>query len=221
MNDSNIAFQEAAADGDLETMVRLRHDIDIEYGDQGGYTALHHAVIVNSYSVVERLLDMGANINSKNRFQNTPLALCDDSRIPIARLLIQMGANIESVCEYGNTPFAIACMNLNHNLASLLLESGANVNHVNANRQTVLMICVFSATGDDDDLLIINFLLYQGTASIHVADDTHGSLLQYAATNVSDQGFLTIQALINMGLVGKKKELQTILRLFRSHGIKM
>jgi death-associated protein kinase len=161
------------------------------------------------YSTVELLLDMGANINSKTRFQNTPLTLCDDNRIPIARLLIERGVDIESVCEYGNTPFAIACMNLNHNLASLLLESGTDVNHVDKEHVTPLMVSASSSRHQP----IMNLLLYQATANIHAVDRAHCSLLEYAM-KISAHGFLTVQALINMGMMCEKKELQMILPFF-------
>jgi ankyrin repeat protein len=212
MNDSNIAFLQAAEYGDHETMIRLRHHVDIEYVDDCGYSALHYAVMGNHYSTVELLLDMGANINSKTYYQNTPLTFCDDRRIPIARLLIQMGADIDGLCEYKDTSFSNACLMLNHKLATLLLEFGADVNHADMNQKTALMRSVSTMDGDRS-LPIVNLLLYEGTASIHAVDAAQCSLLEYAALNVD--GFPTIQALVNMGLVCEKKELETLLCFFR------
>ena len=70
---------------------------DLEARGDGGWTALHVAAFYNQVQVVQRLLQLGARVNSKASWGNTPLheAACRGS-VDAARVLMQHSASIET-----------------------------------------------------------------------------------------------------------------------------
>ena len=126
--------------------------IEVNLGDDGGFTALHKATISGSTDSVKLLLaDRRVDINCKNSFNETPLIiaasiagsfdivklLLDDNRVDVncAALTIPCGPLF--------TPLMYATMHSNFEAAKLLLDDPrVDVNWMNNSRMSALHVSV-------------------------------------------------------------------------------
>lgn len=93
-----------------------------------GITPLHLAVQNQSESVVEVLLNKGANPNSLNEYQLSPLMkAAQKNNTKIIQLLLDFNANIEERNVEGKTPLWLAAKSNSTEAAKLLIDSGAKV----------------------------------------------------------------------------------------------
>ena len=138
----------------------------------GGTTPLMWAVSERHYNVVQLLLEHGADVNAKSNFVpsasgrgfegTAPVAPEADQAIeefasgwmtPLmfaareddlesAHILIQKGADVNAVSADGKDALSLALFNGSYDVASLLIDSHANVNHADAQRFTPLFWAV-------------------------------------------------------------------------------
>lgn len=75
---------------------------------------------------VKELLDKGANVNAKTRYNQTPLFFaCDRGSIELIQLLIDRGADVNAKDNFYNaTPMTWAMMKKNKDVIRLLVEKG-------------------------------------------------------------------------------------------------
>ena len=77
-----IAGTNAAADGDLEAIIRLNVlGVDLNHGDYDDRTALHLASATGHLDVVKYLVEQGVNVNPYDRWGSTPLNDAQDQEI--------------------------------------------------------------------------------------------------------------------------------------------
>lgn len=78
---------------------------------------------------VKRLLDEGANVNARTRYDSTPLFFaCDRGHIEIVRLLIERGANLNVKDNFYNaTALGWAMSKKHEGIVELLVEKGVDV----------------------------------------------------------------------------------------------
>merc|ERR1719276_144362 len=88
--------------------------IDVNYKDRKGYTALHHACLNGHDSLVEGLVNHGANLQVLTPSQQTPLMLaCQQSlKSDSIKCLIHHGANVDAKDVNGNGPLHYASGNV-------------------------------------------------------------------------------------------------------------
>lgn len=73
---------------------------DINFQDQKGDTALHSAVA----GAAATLIDYGANVNARNKAQQTPLmTAASEANIPVVKTLLEQGSDVKAVDIRGNT----------------------------------------------------------------------------------------------------------------------
>jgi len=138
----------------------------------GGTTALMWAVSERHSDVVQLLLEHGAEVNAKSNFVPsasgrgfegtapvapkanqaieefasgwmTPLMFAArEDDLDSARILIQKGAEVNAVSADGKDALGLALFNGSYDVASLLIDSHANVNHADAQRFTPLFWAV-------------------------------------------------------------------------------
>ncbi|MFS0674737.1 ankyrin repeat domain-containing protein [Ornithinibacillus sp. 179-J 7C1 HS] len=128
----------------------------LEYIRQGASSdrALHLAAKENLDTIVEQLLQRGANPNSLDANQNTPLTLTTSTRV--ASLLINSGADIEHRNARNYNALVQAVYGHQTEMVKLLLESGADPNTTITpdNEFTVLWMAVKFDNQQIRDLLI-------------------------------------------------------------------
>lgn len=125
-----------------------------------GDTALHMAAAANQFSVVEKLVSMGADVSARNRRGAEPLHYAADGgpgspawRPPeqgqIISMLIRAGANPNAVDQSGVAPLHRAVRNRSAAAVAALLAGGADPNAPNGTGSTPLRLASAN-TGKSD-----------------------------------------------------------------------
>ena len=95
-----------------------------------GKTALILAIEQGNTSLMQELVQRGANVNQKNYMGNAPIGYAVISEDPnLVRQLISSGANVNTFNQYGSTPLIEAAYFNLPQIASLLINAGADRNH--------------------------------------------------------------------------------------------
>jgi TonB family protein len=90
----------------IRTLLRESEQVDIGSRDEAGWTALMYAVKAGHATIVEMLLEAGANVHSENDAGETALHLAArHGRPQAARLLLRHGADLTARDTEGRTPF--------------------------------------------------------------------------------------------------------------------
>jgi ankyrin repeat protein len=104
-------FARAFQRSDVETVKKMlsRDPRLLQYVDENGFTALHLAIIAESYELVQYLVEKGVPVNAEDTLGRTPLHFaCRMARLDIARFLLDHKATIKPD-DSGLTPLWIAC----------------------------------------------------------------------------------------------------------------
>lgn len=124
-----------------------------------GETDLTHHAARGDVAKVRSLLEKGADPNERNSTDWTALHRVATRGSPeMARLLKSFGANLEAEDSLRETPLITACRFENAVLVPVLLELGANVNHVGKEKHTAL----FYAISSMKDLSTVQILIAAG-----------------------------------------------------------
>ncbi|KAM0794815.1 ankyrin repeat-containing domain protein [Usnea florida] len=151
---------------------------DLECTKVWNGTPLNCAARYGHGSVVQVLLEKGANIESGPEYGTTPLmSAARGGHESIVRLLLEKGANIESGTDYSTTPLMSAGRDGHESIVRLLLEKGANIESGTKYGETPLM----SAARDGHES-IVRLLLDKG-ANIHAKDFREHTALFHAKDN--------------------------------------
>ncbi len=160
----------------------LQHDAETSVQDSSGATPLHEAVRYGHVDIANSLLEKGANVNARDNLGKTPIMLimpADTFRDTYA-LLVGYRADLTQKDMYGDTVLhAVAMMNLDEDIISLLINNGADIDARNKEGVTPLEIAV-----QKENIEIVRLLSQKG-ASIHT-QDTHGNSplsMAFASTN--------------------------------------
>ena len=147
---------------------------------QGGYygNPLQAAAMIVKESIVQMLLDHGAEVNSQGGYYGNALqAAAGSGSKPIVALLIQHGAQVEaSGGAYGNALQA-ASRNGHTDVVELLLEKGADVNGEGGPFGFALQ-----AAANNGHATLVKLLLEKG-AAVNAQGGAFGNALQAAALN--------------------------------------
>ena len=86
----------AAANGHTETVRTLlcMPEVDVNQSNNRGNTALHYAV-AQKHSVVQLLIDAGADVEAQNRLGRAPLhCACEIGELDIVQMLVEAGVDV-------------------------------------------------------------------------------------------------------------------------------
>ncbi|UCC71624.1 MAG: ankyrin repeat domain-containing protein [Gemmatimonadota bacterium] len=151
-------IHEAARQGDAAAVrALLDENADlVNSRDDGDATPLHYAAAGGSQEVADMLLARGAGVNAQNHSGETALhwAVIRNQRA-VAFLLVQNGADTELRENYGRTPLLwVARETGNVEIATLLIEAGADVNARDRAMDTPLGLAAWRGFEDLVDLLL-------------------------------------------------------------------
>jgi ankyrin repeat protein len=128
--DEGNQFQ-AAEEGDLASLKHLLTRDNVNERDGVHMAALHWAAENGHVSCVRWCLEMGADVNARDKDGWTPLfmaSLC--SKVDVVRVLLDAGANPDRATNFGHTPLHRAITDDRINVAQLLIDRGAKVSNV-------------------------------------------------------------------------------------------
>jgi len=166
-------------------------------------TALSMACQCNNSDLISLLLDYGADINSKNSNQWTPLHIaCQYSNLNIVKHLLKNNANVNEVDQNLNTPLYLVCQNGNTEIVNLLLKKRADVNSQNSLNWTPLHIACYNGKINVVETLLnnkakINLKTNEGKTPLHLACQNNDKklvsllLLHKADDNIKDKNLNT------------------------------
>lgn len=134
-------LREAAESGDTAACVRLvQSGVPVDAADEQGYTPLGYAVESRRLETVQKLLELGADVNHVDgRLGGTPLiytaarfgggghsVASAPTRNRIARLLLDRGADPNRAIKGGTTALHLEALDRNPELVKMLLAAGAD-----------------------------------------------------------------------------------------------
>jgi ankyrin repeat protein len=119
--------------GVLKLLLEPQYKADVNLPEAEAWTALHLAVEDDNSTVVEMLLDSGANVECRTNYGRTPLHLAAvNGNTQLARLLLDRGAYIEAKTRQGGTPLIVGLSTGHESVVRMLLEAGANARAADA-----------------------------------------------------------------------------------------
>jgi len=135
----------------------INNGVDINRKTTFDFTPLRMAAVTNHFNALKLLLDSGADPNIVSP-QTRCTLLQDisghDENLRMVEYLIDKGERLNTQDNYGNTPLMMACKANQTKIATLLINSGADVNYINNYSQKALD---FAMSMNNKDL--INLLL--------------------------------------------------------------
>uniref|UniRef100_A0A8C2M6S7 Ankyrin repeat and KH domain containing 1 n=1 Tax=Cricetulus griseus TaxID=10029 RepID=A0A8C2M6S7_CRIGR len=163
-NKGDITPLMAASSGGYLDIVKLLllHDADVNSQSATGNTALTYACAGGFIDIVKVLLNEGANIEDHNENGHTPLMeAASAGHVEVARVLLDhgaginthsnefkesaltlacyKGANVHATTATGDTALTYACENGHTDVADVLLQAGAHLEHESEGGRTPLM----------------------------------------------------------------------------------
>ncbi|KAH9047945.1 ankyrin repeat-containing domain protein [Lactarius deliciosus] len=148
-DDTLTPLHVASCNLDLELMrFLLDHGTNVNAKDNFGQTALYEVINTigdkdtfkqpkDRFSAVQLLVERGADVNARNKRQETPLHLASSLPEPqLVRMLLDRGADVHAICAWGRTPIDNLFVPRTRNyhwhrqdfsdVAQLLIERGAD-----------------------------------------------------------------------------------------------
>ncbi|XP_034085151.1 poly [ADP-ribose] polymerase tankyrase-1 isoform X2 [Gymnodraco acuticeps] len=154
-SDVDYRLLEAAKAGDLDTVKSLCTAQNVNCRDLEGRhsTPLHFAAGYNRVSVVEYLLQHGADVHAKDKGGLVPLHnACSYGHYEVAELLVRHGASVNVADLWKFTPLHEAAAKGKYEICKLLLKHGADPTKKNRDGNTPLDL-VKDGDTDIQDLL--------------------------------------------------------------------
>lgn len=136
---------------------------------------LHYAIAsFVSTKILERLIEMGAEVNATTPSEETPLHLAArQGDIDVVRFLVAAGANISIVAKRNYTPLVIACQYGRLEVVKFLVDGcSADVNEKNGSR-TPLMAAIAVTNASPE---VVDFLLSRGANPIEADENGFTSI---------------------------------------------
>src|SRR3990167_2341358 len=108
-------------------------------------------------SIVEMLIDKGANINHAKNNGVTPLFIAaENGHKDIVEIFINKGTDINRAQNQGVTPLLIAAQNGHNDIVKMLIKNGAHINQARNDGVTPLLIAAQNGHNDIVKMLIKN-----------------------------------------------------------------
>lgn len=172
----------ASENGDLALVHSiLATGVDIDAVDDRGRTAVMAATHGNHPSVVQALIEAGANIHIQDNMKDNPFLYAGaEGLLEILRLTIAAGADTKLVNRYGGSALIPAC---HHGYPDCVLEllttTDVDIDHVNNLGWTALIEAVILSDGGPVHQRIVQILVDHG-ADLSIGDNDGVTALEHA-----------------------------------------
>lgn len=146
VNPFMLACKKSKYNGLYDQLLELVNNVNVI--DTNGMSALSYACIGKNISVIDKLLDAGADCNSDS-YENSPLYISIVNNLDfVAKRLIDMDCAKDWVGKNGENVLGLLTTSkvCKHSLLRHALEKGVNINHKDLNGNTVLQLAVKSDT---------------------------------------------------------------------------
>ena len=191
--DNETALLIACMNGQNDAInVLLEAGADTNITETYGHTCLHIAVNANcGKQTVQAIIDHGADVNAINKYNETALLIaCMDGKIDAINVLLEAGADTNITEAYGHTCLHKAVnANCDEQTVQAIIDHGADVNAINKDNETALLIACMNGQND-----AINVLLEAGADTNITQTDGHTCLHKAVNANC---GKHTVQAIID------------------------
>lgn len=119
----------AACDGNMNQLDSLLQRMSVDSVSNNGSTALHAAAYCRQDEVFDYLIEKGANVNARNKYNDTPLLYAAQrEQVRMMKVMIEKGAEVNTLNEQGQSPLFIAVRSGNMEMFDLLIDGGADIN---------------------------------------------------------------------------------------------
>jgi len=143
--DNNTPLMKSVLDDDVESVRKILDggQVDVDKRNRYGWTALMHAARVNNATLVELLLQHGANVDARDDDGWTPLIRAAmKGSTAVIKVLLAHGADIDARNKSDWTALQWAVMKDRNEAARLLLQHGADVSIKNNSGWTARMLAI-------------------------------------------------------------------------------
>ena len=191
-------FLEASQSGHIDTIrLLLDHNPDVNVRElDGGWCPLHFAAINGHLQLVQKLLELNAEVDSCTHHKSTPLLMASElGHTDVVRLLLNCDADVYARDNDLDTPLHCAAGDGHLEITRMLLERGADINCQNNDGSTPLLRTAGDRNGGNSD--IVRLLLdhgadvqvpnYEGkTASQLASDRERHEIVRLLSQHVSE-----------------------------------
>jgi ankyrin repeat protein/L-ascorbate metabolism protein UlaG (beta-lactamase superfamily) len=212
-------IHDAAKSGDLQKVKELlAADPDlVNSKDSKGFTPLHSAVSKGRRTVVQFLVENGADIEVKNKNGLTPLfQALDLNRTRVAKILIENGANVNIKGYRNRTLLHMAARSGNTAIVRQLIDNGANTNAVDSRGNTPLDLAIEGNKPDAARLLITS----GGEIGIFTTETEETRRLLNRAINMRQSAIISLIAEVGGNINLKDENGHTLLHKAAAYGRK-
>jgi ankyrin repeat protein len=160
---------EAAAVGDTDRVLELLEGgAPVDQRDGHGRTALLIATRADHAAVARHLIGAGADVNAKDRMQDTPFLYAGaEGRNAILSLILATGrAKLDDTNRYGGVALIPAAHHGHPETVRMLISAGVDVDHVNDLGWTALLEAVILGDGGPVYQEIVGLLIEAGAKPI-------------------------------------------------------
>jgi ankyrin repeat protein len=182
---------------------------------------LHDGISASDYELVQEAISNGANVNHVDEnSKETPLFESLTSTLEIMDLLIQNGANVNAKNRHCDTVLHKACEYENEKAITYLLGKKADVNAVNDQGKTPLLVVLYAYISNEDKLRNIVKQLIQKGANINVKDNEEHNTPLHLACDLSDIEIVKLFIKKGANMTKKNKNNETPLDIAKKRGYK-
>lgn len=170
----------SASCGHLKVLKYLVEDAGASFAevDSKGENLLFGSCLRGKLECVKYLVEMGLDVNLTNLNDETPIfTAVRMSQLDIVKFLIEFGfAHLNIRNRKGQTPLTICTIYEDFATLKLLIENGADVNYLNGNGMSCLLIAISNGSSN---LELLKFLVEKGS-NLYIQNENGESLMKIA-----------------------------------------